>query len=178
MKLIAFCASMTLLALLVPSAAPIQIARASEDGTLSVPGLWSGTLFYGDPDNPATPKEQFLAIVNAEGTYSVDSTAATGAHPLNPGEKTEERGTWTRRDRRVLTRGFWFDEAGGGAGFSLGRGVAVLDFTGRDRLAGLADIDFLPCSGGPVDCSDPADVGGLTLGAGVGPFPVVLRRIR
>lgn len=178
MKLTAFCTSMTLLVLLVPTSAPIQGAWAAEAGTLSVPGLWSGTVFYGDPADPATPKEQFLATVNPEGTYSVDSTAATGAHPLNPGDKTEERGVWTRRDRRVETHGFWFDEGGGGAGFSLGRGAGVLEFTGRDRLVGFADIDFLPCPDGPLGCPDPVDVGALALGAGVGPFPVVLRRVR
>jgi hypothetical protein len=178
MKLTACSACVTLLTLLVPSGSPRQLAWASEDGSLSVAGLWSGTVFYGDPANPSTPKEQFLATVNPEGTYSVDSTAATGAHPLNPGVKTEERGTWTRRDRRVVTRGFWFDEGGGGAGFSLGRGATALEFTSRDRLAGFADIDWLPCQGGPLACPDPVDVGALTVGSGVGPFPVVLRRVR
>ena len=169
--------SMALL-LLASSGSAGRIASASEGEGFSVVGLWSGTVYYGDPANPATPKEQFLATVDEEGTYSVDSTAATGTHPLNPGDKTEERGLWTRRDRRVATRGFWFDEVGAGAGFSVGRGVTNLEFVGRDRLAGFADIDFLPCPSGPLGCPDPADVGPLTLGQGLGPFPVVLRRLR
>ena len=51
-----------------------------------------------------------------------------------PGDKTTERGVWTHRAHRVLTHGFWFDEVGGGAGFSLGRGVTQLEFVARDRL--------------------------------------------
>lgn len=172
-----FVAAVALL-LLVPISSPRRGVSASQDEALTVPGLWSGTIFYGDPADPATPKEQFLATVNAEGTYSVDSTAATGAHPLNPGDKTEERGTWTRRDRRVWTHGFWFDEAGAGAGFSVGRGATELEFVARDQLSGLVDFDFLPCAGGPLDCPDPADAGALTPGHGMGPFPVVLRRLR
>lgn len=160
------------------SDSPSRSASASDDGTASVAGLWSGTVFYGDPANPATPKEQFLATVHPEGTYSVDSTAATGEHPLNQGQKTEERGVWTRRARRVVTHGFWFDERGADATFSLGRGVSVLDFVARDRLEGYTDIDFLPCPSGPLGCPDPVEVGALTLGNGFGRFPVVLRRVR
>ena len=163
--------------LVLSSVLPIQRASASRE-TFSVPGLWSGTVFYGDPADPATPKEQFLATVSGEGTYSVDSTAATGSHPLNPGAKSEERGVWERQGRRVTTHGFWFDEAGAGAGFSVGRGATVLDFVTRDELAGLIDIDFLPCPAGPVGCPDPADTGALPLGDGLGPFPVTLTRIR
>lgn len=178
MKRLAFCTAATVLVLRWPLGYPIGAATASEEETLRVAGLWSGTVFYGDPANPATPKEQFLATVDPQGTYSVDSTAATGSHPLNPGAKTEERGVWTRRERRVMTHGFWFDEVGGGAGFSVGRGATVLEFAARDRLSGYADIDFLPCPGGPLGCPDPVDVGALTVGGGLGPFPVVLRRIR
>ena len=166
------------LLLLASSGSAGRIASASEGEGLTVAGLWSGTVYYGDPTNPATPKEQFLATVDEQGTYTVDSTAATGSHPLNPGDKTEERGVWTRRDRRVVTHGFWFDEAGAGAGFSVGRGVSQLEFVARDRLSGFADIDFLPCPSGPLGCPDPADVGALSLGDGLGPFPVVLRRVR
>lgn len=155
-----------------------QVVSASQNEALAVAGLWSGTLFYGDPSDPATPKEQFLATVEPHGTYSVDSTAATGSHPLNPGAKTEERGVWERRDHRVTTHGFWFDDAGGGAGFRLGRGATVLEFAARDRLTGYADVDFLPCPSGPLGCPDPVDVGALSVGAGLGPFPVVLKRIR
>jgi hypothetical protein len=155
-----------------------QIASASQNEAVTVVGLWSGTLFYGDPANPATPTEQFLANVDPHGTYSVDSTAATGSHPLNSGAKTEERGVWERRDRRVTTHGFWFDEGGFGLGFSLGRGATVLEFAARDRLTGYADVDFLPCPSGPLGCPDPVDVGALSVGAGLGPFPVVLNRIR
>src|SRR5262245_13398321 len=178
MKPAAFCASLTLALLLLPSGSPSGVASASDEDALSVSGLWSGTVFYGDPADPATPKEQFLSTVHREGTYSVDSTAATGAHPLNPGQKTEERGTWTRQGRLVTTHGFWFDEGGAGAGFSLGRGAAVLEFTARDRLEGYADFDFLPCPAGPLGCPDPVDAGALVPGAGLGPFPVVLRRVR
>ena len=163
--------------LLLSSAWPMQPASAADEA-LSVPGLWSGTVFYGDPADPATPKEQFLATVDAGGAYSVDSTAATGSHPLNPGAKTEERGVWARHGLGLTTHGFWFDEGGAGAGFSVGRGVTVLDFVERDQLAGFADIDFLPCPAGPLGCPDPADAGALVLGDGLGPFPVVLRRIR
>jgi hypothetical protein len=178
MKRLALCTSATLLLLLLPSRLPTAVATASEEETLRVAGLWSGTVFYGDPANPATPKEQFLAVVDPQGTYSVDSTAATGSHPLNPGAKTEERGVWRGHERRVRTHGFWFDEGGLGAGFSLGRGATALEFAGRDRLTGYADFDFLPCPGGPLGCPDPVDAGALRVGAGVGPFPVVLRRIR
>ena len=178
MKPAAFCASFMIVLLLLSAGSRVRVASASDEEALSVSGLWSGTVFYGDPANPATPKEQFLSTVHREGTYSVDSTAATGAHPLNRGEKTEERGLWTRRDRRVTTHGFWFDEEGAGAGFSLGRGAAVLDFTARDRLEGYADFGFLPCPGGPLGCPDPVDVGALVPGTGMGPFPVVLRRVR
>ena len=163
--------------LLLASPWPMQRASATRDSA-TVPGLWSGTVFYGDPADPATPKEQFLATVEPGGTYTVDSTAATGSHPLNPGVKTEERGVWARRGLGVTTHGFWFDEGGAGAGFSLGRGVTALNFIGHDQLAGFADIDFLPCPAGPLGCPDPADSGALTLGDGLGPFPVVLRRIR
>lgn len=166
------------LLLLASSGSAGRIASASEGEGLTVAGLWSGTVYYGDPTNPATPKEQFLATVDEQGTYTVDSTAATGSHPLNPGDKTEERGVWTRRDRRVVTHGFWFDEVGAGAGFSVGRGVSHLEFVARDRLSGFADIDFLPCPSGPLGCPDPADAGALSLGDGLGPFPVVLRRLR
>ena len=178
MKRLALFTSATLLLLLVPLGYPTHVASASEDEALSVAGLWSGTVFYGEPANPATPKEQFLATVDPDGRYSVDSTAATGSHPLNPGAKTEERGVWTRRNRRVTTHGFWFDEFGGGAGFSVGRGATVLEFAARDHLTGYADIDFLPCPNGPLGCPDPVDAGALTVGAGLGPFPVVLKRIR
>lgn len=176
MKPVALCASVLLL--LLHSRSPISVVSASDEGMLTVPGLWSGTVFYGDPANPGTPREQFLATVHPEGTYSVDSTASTGAHPLNSGEKTEERGVWSRRGRQVMTHGFWFDEVGLGAGFSLGRGVAVLEFMARDRLEGYSDVGFLPCPGGPLGCPDPVEVGALPLGGGFGPFPVVLRRVR
>jgi len=169
--------SMALL-LLASSGSTGRPAQASEGQGMTVAGLWSGTVYYGDPADPATPKEQFLATVDQDGTYSVDSTAATGAHPLNPGDKTEERGLWTRWDQRVVTHGFWFDEVGAGAGFSVGRGATQVEFVAHDRLAGFADIDFLPCPGGPLGCPDPADVGALTIGQGLGPFPVVLRRLR
>lgn len=166
------------LLLLVSSGSGGRTASASQGEGWTVVGLWSGTVYYGDPADPTTPKEQLLATVGEEETYSVDSTAATGTHPLNPGDKTEERGVWTRRDRRVVTHGFWFDEVGAGAGFSVGRGVTSLEFVGRDTLQGFADFDFLPCPSGPLGCPDPADVGPLTLGQGIGPFPVVLRRLR
>lgn len=170
--------SMVLLLFASSGSVATRTAPASDGQGMTVAGLWSGTVYYGDPTDPATPKEQFLATVDQDGTYSVDSTAATGAHPLNPGDKTEERGLWTRWDQRVATHGFWFDEVGAGAGFSVGRGVTQLEFVGHNRLAGFADIDFLPCPGGPLDCPDPADAGALTLGQGLGPFPVVLRRLR
>ena len=166
------------LLLLASSGSGGRITSASEEEGLTAVGLWSGTVYYGDPANPGTPKEQFLATVGEDGTYTVDSTAATGMHPLNPGDKTEERGVWTRRGQHVATRGFWFDEVGAGAGFSVGRGATNLEFVGRDRLEGFADFDFLPCSNGPLGCPDPADAGALTLGRGLGPFPVVLRRLR
>ena len=177
MTRIAFHTSAVLPLLLLSSAGPEQRASASRE-TMSVPGLWSGTVFYGDPADPTTPKEQFLTTVDAGGTYTVDSTAATGSHALNPGAKSEERGVWERRGRSLTTHGFWFDEAGAGAGFSVGRGVTALDFVAPDQLAGFADIDFLPCPAGPLGCPDPADAGALALGDGLGPFPVVLRRIR
>lgn len=166
------------LLLLAASGSGGRIASASQGDGWTAVGLWSGTVYYGDPANPGTPKEQFLATVAEDGTYTVDSTAATGMHPLNPGDKTEERGVWTRRDRRIVTHGFWFDEVGAGAGFSVGRGATNLQFVARDRLEGFADFDFLPCPSGPLGCPDPADVGALTLGEGLGPFPVVLRRLR
>jgi hypothetical protein len=164
--------------LLLVSGWPGHIASASVEQGQSVPGLWSGAVYYGDPADPATPREQFLATVDPHGTYSIDSTAATGSHPLNPGAKTEERGVWQRHGDLLITQGFWFDEGGGGAGFSLGRGTARLEFAAHDRLVGFADIDFVPCPAGPLGCPDPVDAGPLTLGSGLGPFPVVLRRIR
>jgi hypothetical protein len=164
--------------LLASSGSGGRIASASEGEGLTAVGLWSGTVYYGDPANPDTPKEQFLATVGDDGTYGVDSTAATGTHPLNPGDKTEERGVWARQDHRVMTHGFWFDEVGAGAGFSVGRGVSHLEFAGHDRLEGFADFDFLPCPRGPIGCPDPAGVGALVLGQGLGPFPVALRRLR
>jgi len=177
MTRIALSTSAVLPLLLLSSVSPMQRASASRE-TSSVPGLWSGTVFYGDPTNPATPKEQFLATVDAGGTYSVDSTAATGSHPVNPGAKTEERGVWARRGRGITTHGFWFDEAGAGAGFSVGRGVTEVELVTSDQLVGFADFDFLPCPAGPLGCPDPVDAGALALGDGLGPFPVVLRRIR
>jgi hypothetical protein len=177
MTRISLSTSAVLSLLLLFSASQIPRASASQEN-FSVPGLWSGTVYYGDPANPATPKEQFLSTVRADGTYSVDSTAATGSHPLNPGAKTEERGAWERQGRGVTTHGFWFDEGGAGAGFSVGRGVTALEFVSADQLAGYADIDFLPCPAGPLGCPDPVDTGALVLGTGLGPFPVVLRRIR
>jgi hypothetical protein len=178
MKRIALCISAALSLLLLSSGYPIDAAPASNEHALSAPGLWSGVVFYGDPSDPTTPKEQFLATVDPQGTYSVDSTAATGSHPLNPGEKTEERGVWRRQGLVVTTHGFWFDEMGGGAGFSVGRGAAVLEFAEPDRLVGYSDVDFRLCPAGPLGCPDPAEIGPLTVGSGLGPFPVVLRRIR
>lgn len=178
MRRIALCTSAVLAFLLLVTSWPVPAAMATDEEALSVTGLWSGTIFYGNPADPATPKEQFLATVDPQGIYSVDSTAATGSHPLNPGEKTEERGVWQRNGLRVTTHGFWFDEVGGGAGFSLGRGVTALEFAARDRLVGYADVDFVHCPSGPLGCPDPVDVGALTLGTGLGPFPVALRRVR
>lgn len=178
MRRVALCTSAAFAFMLLFTGWSTPAALATDDEALSVTGLWSGTIFYGNPEDPATPKEQFLATVHAQGTYSVDSTAATGSHPLNPGEKTEERGVWQRNGFRVTTHGFWFDEVGAGAGFSLGRGVTALEFAARDRLVGYGDVDFVPCPGGPLGCPDPVDVGALALGTGLGPFPVVLRRVR
>ena len=177
MRRIALC-TLAALPLVVSTGQPGDVASAAVEQGFSAPGLWSGTVYYGDPADPATPREQFLATVDPQGTYSIDSTAATGSHPLNPGAKTEERGVWQRHGQSLSTFGFWFDDVGGGAGFSLGRGAARLEFATHDRLVGFADIDFLPCPVGPVGCPDPVDAGALTIGSGLGPFPVVLRRIR
>jgi hypothetical protein len=176
MRRIALC-TMALPVLLASGWSGHVTSAAGEQG-FSVPGLWSGTVYYGDPTNPATPTEQFLATVDQNGTYTIDSTSATGLHPLNPGAKTEERGVWQRHGQSLNTHGFFFDDVGGGPGFSLGRGAARLEFAAHDRLVGVADFDFLLCPAGPLGCPDPADVGAVAIGSGAGPFPVVLRRIQ
>jgi hypothetical protein len=176
MKRITFC-TLAALPLLLASAASGRVVSASGPD-LDVAGLWSGTVFYGDPTDPTTPKEQFLASVDPHGLYTIDSTAATGSHAVNPGAKTEERGLWQRHGRSIVTHGFFFDEGGGGAGFSLGRGTSRLEFSRDGVLVGFADVDFLPCPAGPLGCPDPVDVGPLELGSGLGPFPVVLRPVR
>ena len=153
-------------------------SNTAAEKPMTVEGVWFGTVFLGDPASPATPKEQFLATVHRDGTYILDSTAETGAHPLNPGDKTPEHGVWTQRGLSVSTRGFFFDEAGGGLGFSVGRGVAQLQFVAPDSLSGLADFDFLPCQAGPLGCPDPLETDALEIGNGFGPFPVTMRRVR
>lgn len=145
---------------------------------LSAHGLWFGTVFYGNPADPSTPTERFTARVAQDGTYIVDSTAETGSHPLNPGAKTPEHGVWSRHDRSLTHRGIWFDEGGGGAGFSVGVSVGRLEFVDPDQLNGLYDVAFLPCPGGPADCPDPTGLTPLPLGGGLGPFPVILRRVQ
>jgi hypothetical protein len=157
---------------------PGPVGSTAQDEALSLRGLWFGTVFFGDPSNPSTPKEQFFATIAGDGTYILDSTAETGEHALNPGDKTPEHGVWTRRGSAISTRGFFFDEVGGGAGFSVGRGVSRLEFVSLDQLSGLADFDFLPCGGGPLGCPNPVAVAPLELGDGLGPFPVELQRVR
>jgi hypothetical protein len=176
MKRIVLC-TLAAIPLLLASGVPGRVVSASVPD-VDVAGLWSGTVYYGDPADPATPKEQFLASVDPHGLYTTDSTAATGSHALNPGAKTEERGLWQRHGRMLITHGFWFDEGGGGAGFSLGRGASRLEFSTDGFLVGFADIDFLACPAGPLGCPDPVDVGPLAFGSGLGPFPVVLRPVR
>jgi len=157
---------------------PGHVGSTAQDEALSLRGLWFGTVYFGDPSDPSTPTEQFFATVAGDGTYILDSTAETGEHALNPGDKTPEHGIWTRRGSVVSTRGFFFDEVAGGAGFSVGRGVSRVEFVGLDRLSGLADFDFLPCASGPLGCPNPLTVPALELGHGLGPFPVMLQRVR
>lgn len=165
-------------AMLGIAAWPGRVGSTAQDEALSLRGLWFGTVYFGDPSDPSTPTEQFFATVAGDGTYILDSTAETGAHALNAGDKTPEQGTWTRRGAVVSTRGFFFDEVAGGAGFSVGRGVSRLEFDGLDHLSGLADFDYLPCANGPLGCPSPLTVPMLELGHGFGPFPVTLARVR
>jgi hypothetical protein len=165
------------LLLAIAGIAARQTSTAAAQG-LSAHGLWFGTVFYGDPADPSTPTERFTARVAQDGTYIVDSTAETGSHPLNPGAKTPEHGVWSLHGRYLTHRGIWFDEGGGGAGFSVGISVGQLEFVGSGQLNGLYDVAFLPCPGGPAGCPDPTGLAPLQLGGGLGPFPVILRRVQ
>src|SRR5262245_30341614 len=91
---------------LISTAAP-QFQSAPTSDPKNLPGLWFGTVFFGDPASPSTPKEQFVLTVHQEGTYMIDSTAETGTHPLNLGKKTPEQGVWQRQGRVVRSHGYW-----------------------------------------------------------------------
>ena len=85
---------------------------------------------------------------------------------------------WTRRGLNIQSRGLWFDEAGGGAGLSIGRAVGEVTFNGPDELVGMADFDFLVCPSGALGCADPTQVPFLQMGTGLGPFPIVFHRLQ
>jgi hypothetical protein len=84
---------------------------------------------------------------------------------------------WRKKGRDVEARGIFFDDLGGGDGFSVGRAIAELRFEGRDRLSGSTDVDFLLCPNGALSCPDPTEEAFLELGVGgLGPFPVIFKR--
>ena len=144
-----------------------------------VVGMWFGTIYLTGVIDPAAPKVQFMAIYHGDGTFQLDSTSETGAHPLLPMPKSVFNGIWKTTGGVVKTKGFAFDEGAPG-GFSILRGVTHLEFDGKDKdaLVGVGDFDTLVCPGGPLDCPDPTEGPFLAIGDGVGPFPTVLRRFR
>ena len=85
---------------------------------------------------------------------------------------------WRKKGRDVEARGIFFDDLGGGKGFSVGRAIAVLQFEGRDQLSGWTDVDFLHCPGGALSCPDPTEENFLELDgeSGLGSFPIIFKR--
>ena len=150
---------------------------ASQTSGYTVTGCWYVDVYFGDPSNPATPKLPMIATFDDSGTMLWTSTGSWGGHPLMPGNKGGAHGLWERRGMNVRTRGIWFDEAGGGVGMSIGRAIGELTFNGPDELSGIADFEFLPCPSGYLGCVDPTQLPPLQMGGGVGPFPIVFRRL-
>ena len=141
----------------------VSMTSATRNGQgFTVTGLWFGTVFFGDPHAPATPRVQFAINFDRDGTLTLDSTAETGQHPLVPGHNSVLNGVWTQHGRIVRTKGFFFGDGAAPPGtFHLGRTVAELRFVDADTLVGISSNDQVPCPNGPfLGCPDPT----------VGPF--------
>jgi len=154
----------------------ISPASSVSAGGSKVVGVWYGTVFFGSPDS-SPPTASCVATFHPDSTFLLDCNYETDQHSVLPGHKTPTHGVWRKKGRDVEARGIFFDDLGGGEGFSVGRAIAELRFEGRDRLSGSTDVDFLLCPNGALSCPDPTEEAFLELGVGgLGPFPVIFKR--
>ncbi len=151
----------------------ISPASSVSAGGSKVVGVWYGTVFFAGPTLTAS----CVATFHPDSTFLLDCNYETDQHLVLLGHKTPTHGVWRKKGRDVEARGIFFDDFGGGQGFSVGRAIAVLRFEGPDQLSGETDVDFLPCTDGPLSCPDPTEEDFLELGVGgLGPFPITFKR--
>ena len=153
----------------------------NQGGPFTVPGLWFGTLFFGPPDDPATPLLQFAERFDRDGSFTLDSTAETGQHPFIPGHASVGHGVWSFDGETLTTKLFSFsDGAAPPATFSLILAVGDGTFADGDTIVGRATTQSIPCPGGPLGCPDPTEVTFPSLPPinFTTVFPTVLKRVR
>ena len=153
----------------------ISPASSVSAGGSKVVGVWYGTVTFSAEDGHTA---SCIATFHPDSTFLLDCNYETDLHPYLLGHKTPTHGVWRKKGRDVEARGIFFDDFGGGKGFSVGRAIAVLQFEGRDQLSGWTDVDFLPCLGGALSCPDPTEGNFLELDgeSGLGSFPIIFKR--
>ena len=152
--------------------ADVHGAGANGDRGPLPTGLW-----YSASD-AGFPQVMSFVSINADGTFTFNSTAETGGSSVFPGEYTSLQGLWTRKGDRIELRGFTIQELETPAGseFNIVRAAFSLEVDGRSELFGLSDYDSLSCPN-EFACPNP-DENPLVIGEGfTGGLPIYYRRI-
>lgn len=121
-------------------------------------GVWFGTTFLGDPDDPGTPTVQYALTLHADRTVLITASDQTGQHPLFPGEGTSGHGTWQRLGRHVHIKTFQFaDGPNPPETFGILRIAGEGQCVSENRIVGTGGFDVMPCPRGPMGCTSPND---------------------
>ena len=146
-----------LLATLAVASTGLALAAAGRPAPQNVAGVWYGTTYLGDPNDPNTPKLQFSMTLHTDRTVLVSATDHTGEHPIFLGESTPGHGVWTHAEGNQLSiRFFEFSEGDNPpATFNVLRVSAACAFNDDGELVGTAGVDSLACPNGPLGCPSP-----------------------
>jgi hypothetical protein len=133
-------------------------ARGSGEVPQSVAGVWYGTTYLGDPNDPNTSKLQFAMALHADRTVLVTASDHTGQHPFFEGLTTPGQGTWERNQSQIFIKFFEFSNGGDPpATFGIIRVTGVVTLNDEGKLVGMAGVDVVSCPDGAEGCVSPND---------------------
>jgi hypothetical protein len=122
-------------------------------------GVWYGTTYLGDPNDPNTLKLQSAIAFHSDRTMLLTASDHTGNHPFFPGKSTPGQGTWEYiQGGQIYFKFFEFnDGANPPATTSILKVAGVCSYDKDGRLVGTGGVEYVTCPNGPTGCISPND---------------------